>query len=204
MGSEMCIRDRSWDRSSRSRTGPGGSFFLLMRSCVFQSSQVFRCKVCKKPEITHFDIILDMAGFCKRNLRNPRRDPAGSAKTGDFLADPQKKAERPDRPFRKRAPREPCRPVITCTFTARWVASNALYHFQLPAADSSREACEPRADPASRITKCGLKKDLSQTPQGTYSPYHIPARDARGNQRTRREIFVWSVRTLRPRRTGTP
>ena len=145
-----------------------------------------------------------MAGFCKRNLRNPRRDPAGSAKTGDFLADPQKKAERPDRPFRKRAPREPCRPVITCTFTARWVASNALYHFQLPAADSSREACEPRADPASRITKCGLKKDLSQTPQGTYSPYHIPARDARGNQRTRREIFVWSVRTLRPRRTGTP
>ena len=94
--------------------------------------------------------------------------------------------------------------VITCTFTARWVASNALYHFQLPAADSSREACEPRADPASRITKCGLKKDLSQTPQGTYSPYHIPARDARGNQRTRREIFVWSVRTLRPRRTGTP
>lgn len=57
--------------------------------------------------------------------------------------------------------------VITCTFTARWVASKALYRFQLPAADSSREACEPRLDPASRITKCGLKKDLSRTPQGT-------------------------------------
>ena len=34
-------------------------------------------------------------------------------------------------------------PVKTCTITARWVASNALYHFQLPAADGSREACKP-------------------------------------------------------------
>lgn len=57
--------------------------------------------------------------------------------------------------------------VITCTFTDRWVASKALYRFQLPAANGSREACEPRADPASLITKCGLKKDLSRTPQGT-------------------------------------
>lgn len=70
--------------------------------------------------------------------------------------------------LKKRTPQRPCRPVITCTFTDRWVASNALYRFQLPAADGSREACEPRADPASRITKCGLKKDLSRTPQGTF------------------------------------
>ena len=56
--------------------------------------------------------------------------------------------------------------VITCTFTDRWVASSLLYRFQLPAAECGREACEPQADPASRITKCGLKKDLSQTPQG--------------------------------------
>ena len=57
--------------------------------------------------------------------------------------------------------------VITCTFTDRWVASNPLYRFQHPAADCSREACEPRIDPASLITKCGLKKDLSRTPQGS-------------------------------------
>ena len=56
-------------------------------------------------------------------------------------------------------------PVITCTFTDRWVASNALYRFQHPTANSSREACEPRIDPASRITKCGLKKGLSRTAQ---------------------------------------
>ena len=56
--------------------------------------------------------------------------------------------------------------VITCTFTARWVASRTLYRFQLPAADGSREACEPRPDLASLITKCGLKKGLSRTPQG--------------------------------------
>ena len=170
-----------------------------MRSCVFQSSQVFRCKVCKKPEITHFDIILDMAGFCKRNLRNPRRDPAGSAKTGDFLADPQKKAERPDRPFRKRAPREPCRPVITCTFTARWVASNALYHFQLPAADGSREACDPHTDPTSPITKCEDKKDPSH-PCGTIAfrrqPYYNrPGGKIKGG-------FAEMVRNFIPRRTA--
>ena len=56
--------------------------------------------------------------------------------------------------------------VITCTFTDRWVASSLLYRFQLPAAECGREACEPQADPASHITKCGLKKDLSRTPQG--------------------------------------
>lgn len=113
-------------------------------------------------------------------------------KQGIFWLIRKKKAERPDRPFRKRAPREPCRPVITCTFTARWVASNALYHFQLPAADSSREACEPRADPASRITKCGLKKDLSRTPQDT-----------------RNDVFLKSLRgnggiIPRPRQTAAP
>ena len=54
----------------------------------------------------------------------------------------------------------------------RWVASSALYRFQLPAANGSREACEPRSDPASLITKCGLKKDLSRTPQGTL-PYVV-------------------------------
>ena len=59
--------------------------------------------------------------------------------------------------------------VITCTFKDRWVASSTLYRFQLPAANGSREACEPRADPASLITKCGLKKDLSRTPQGAPS-----------------------------------
>ena len=56
--------------------------------------------------------------------------------------------------------------VITCTFTDRWVASSLLYRFQLPAAECGGEAGEPQADPASHITKCGLKKDLSRTPQG--------------------------------------
>ena len=65
--------------------------------------------------------------------------------------------------------------VITCTFTDRWVASSSLYRFQHPAADCSREACEPRTDPASRITKCGLKKDLSRTPQGTASQAPHPS-----------------------------
>ena len=177
-----------------------------MRSCVFQSSQVFRCEVYEKPEFTHSNIILDTAGFCKRNLRNthiiwinreicgkisgnpqssirilpPCPAGRGSGAVPGFTMCLHGKKRGTDRPpLKKRAPRKPCRPVITCTFTARWVASSVLYHFQLPAADSSREACEPRADLASRITKCGLKKDLSQTPQGTYSPYHIRARDAR-------------------------
>ena len=65
--------------------------------------------------------------------------------------------------------------VITCTFTDRWVASNPLYRFQHPAADCSREACEPRTDPASRITKCGLKKDLSRTTQGETSHVAYPS-----------------------------
>lgn len=63
--------------------------------------------------------------------------------------------------------------VITCTFTARWVASKALYRFQLPAADSSREACEPRLDPASRITKCGLKKTYHEPRRVRCIRYHI-------------------------------
>ena len=70
----------------------------------------------------------------------------------------------------KTAPARPCRPVITCTFTDRWVACDPFYRFQLPAADGSREACEPRNEPASRITKCGLKKDLSRTAQGSVNP----------------------------------
>ena len=72
-------------------------------------------------------------------------------------------------------------PVITCTFTARWVASSTLYRFQLPAAEGSREACEPRLDPASRITKCGLKKDLSRTTQGTASQTPHPSQPPCGD-----------------------
>ena len=47
-------------------------------------------------------------------------------------------------------------PVITCTFTGRWVASNLVHCFQLPTANGSQEACNPQIDPASLITKCGL------------------------------------------------
>ena len=70
----------------------------------------------------------------------------------------------------------------------RWVASRALYRFQLPAANGSREACEPRADPASLITKCGLKKDLSRTPQGTL----IQIRDSEFFNIPEVLFFLWS------------
>jgi hypothetical protein len=37
---------------------------------------------------------------------------------------------------------------------SRWVVSNTLYCFQHPAAEGSREACKPCADPTSLITRC--------------------------------------------------
>lgn len=51
--------------------------------------------------------------------------------------------------------------VITCTFFRRWVVSSLLYRSQRPAADGSREVCEPHTDPTSPITKCEDKKDPS-------------------------------------------
>ena len=72
-----------------------------------------------------------------------------------------------------KTPRSRVDPVITCTFTDRWVACGSLYRFQHPAADGSREACEPRTKPASLITKCGLKKDPSRTPQGIQLIYYL-------------------------------
>ena len=56
--------------------------------------------------------------------------------------------------------------VITCTVISRWVVSSVLHCFQLPAADGSREACDPHTDPTSPITKCEDKKDPSH-PCGT-------------------------------------
>ena len=69
----------------------------------------------------------------------------------------------------KEAPQKPCEPCYNLHILGRWVACSALYCFQLPTAGGSREACKPDAEPASRITKCGLKKDSSRTPQGRYS-----------------------------------
>ena len=41
---------------------------------------------------------------------------------------------------------------------SRWVVSNMLRCFQLPAADGSREACSSHIDPTSPITKCEDKQ----------------------------------------------
>ena len=57
-------------------------------------------------------------------------------------------------------------PVITCTF---WQVGRLQRALLLPTSDRAggREACKPRADPASRIPKCGLKKDL-HPPRGAW------------------------------------
>ena len=66
----------------------------------------------------------------------------------------------------QKLPRWPCAPRYNLHTLHRWVASNPLYCFQLPARrEGGREACKPRIDLASRITKCGLKKDASRTTQ---------------------------------------
>ena len=70
----------------------------------------------------------------------------------------RKSKEAADKPL----PPQCCKPRHNLHSLGRWVASNVLYCFQHPAAKCSREACKPRVDPASRITKCGLKKDLPQ------------------------------------------
>ena len=75
----------------------------------------------------------------------------------------------------KAAPQWPCAPRYNLHIIGRWVACRILYCFQLPTAGGSREACKPNSEPASRITKCGLMKDASRTPQGrelilSYSP----------------------------------
>ena len=52
-------------------------------------------------------------------------------------------------------------PFKTCT-TGRWVTSTALYCFQLPACRrSSREACKPRCEGASRLKNVGLKRPIT-------------------------------------------
>ena len=64
------------------------------------------------------------------------------------------------------APRRPCGLVITCTKTARWVASAWLHRFQLPAAEGSREACEPRSESSVPYNEMWVKKRPSRTGQG--------------------------------------
>ena len=87
--------------------------------------------------------------------------------------------------LKQSTPQKPCEPRYNLHITGRWVACIALYCFQLPTAvncrkaaglrfavtwtahGGSREACKPDDEPASRITKCGLMKGSSRTPQGT-------------------------------------
>ena len=89
--------------------------------------------------------------------------------------------------LKQSTPQKPCEPRYNLHITGRWVACIALYCFQLPTAvncrkaaglrfavtwtahGGSREACKPDNEPASLITKCGLMKDSSRTPQGTLS-----------------------------------
>ena len=56
--------------------------------------------------------------------------------------------------------------VITCTFQHRWVASETLYRFQLPAAKGSREACEPRPERCIPNNEMWVKKRSITHPAG--------------------------------------
>lgn len=62
--------------------------------------------------------------------------------------------------------------VITCTFQHRWVASETLYRFQLPAADGSREACEPRPEMGIPYNEMWVKKRSITHPAG-HAEYRI-------------------------------
>ena len=66
----------------------------------------------------------------------------------------------------------PALAVWTCLKPAqngRWVASTALYCFQLPAdLDGGREACKPRCEVGVPFKKCGFKK-----------AHHAPSRKTR-------------------------
>ena len=53
-------------------------------------------------------------------------------------------------------------PSYNLHLISRWVASNTLRCFQLPAAKGSREACGPHIDPASPITKCEDKQTAAR------------------------------------------
>ena len=80
----------------------------------------------------------------------------------------------PERIPGQNTPQWPCEPRYNLPHNQQVGRLHSALSLPTSSAFRRREACKPRTDIASRITKCGLKKGPSQTPQGILQGYRQP------------------------------